>query len=1146
MTTIQKLKIRGFKSFAKPIEIVFGKDFSVVLGPNGSGKSNIMDALCFVLGKSSAKSMRAEKSSHLIFNGGKNSSPAKDAEVSIYFDNSNKEFPLQDYIIKVSRIIKNSGNSVYKINDKVMTRQQLIDLLSHAKIDPDGHNIILQGDIIRFTEMPPDERRQIIEDICGISLYEDKKQKALNELDNVGKKLSEVSIILTERETYLRELKKERDHALKYRELERNIKSNKATFLNIQLKDKESKKLEIDVKIEEIQDSLDKINQKISEYSSIILNKKNEIESINKEIELKSEVEQIEIQKETTTLKTDIVKLTSRLETCKNEINKINQRKEQLKLGLQDLNNTIKNLDKNKIELNNQLKNLQKDEQLTIDKIASFKEKHKLSDNDSILEIEKIEKQLDILSDNLTKLQQDKEKILKEKFQNDAKIESLKEKLGNLLKLEKDYNIKTVKANFKKLSDELEKRIDEDLILAAQLQKARKELNENSSELNKLQIKQSSVNEVLYLDNAIKKILSLKKQGVYGTVADLIKVPSKYKLALEVAAGQRVKSLIVENDKIAEECIRILKQNKLGIATFLPLNKIQGKSIQQIKSKGIHGSCLDLISFDPKFKNAFSYVFGSTIVVDDIQTARDIGIGRARMVTLEGDLFEQSGAIVGGYRKQSIIALKEKDVDDNINKIQKDISRLEGVISTLDKRKQENENKITTLRKERFDLEGNLLKYQKNTSSLDIEELKKEIKELEKDDINKKLSDFEKEIVSINKEISSLKTKKQNLKSNTIDLSNPQIISELERLENKKQNIREQIIQINTELKNIDLQISNIHLPELDKTQQIIKQHNKEAEDFEKETSELNKNLQESKEFLKEKEKKETQFYKDYKNLFNKRSKLSEDIQKHENLISSESLKIKENENKINTISLNRAKIIAEYEGLLAAFEEFKGIELRQDISSEQCKHEIDKFEKMMSQMGNVNLKALEIYEDIEKEYQELLNKSEKLKIEKEDVIKMMQEIETKKKDIFMKTFKIISDNFERIFLELSTKGEAFLELENKENPLEGGLNIKVKMSTNKYLDIKSLSGGEKTLTALSFIFAIQEYQPASFYLLDEVDAALDKRNSEMLSRLINKYAQKAQYILISHNDSIISEANQIYGVSMQQNGVSKVVSLKI
>ena len=195
--------------------------------------------------------------------------------------------------------------------------------------------------------------------------------------------------------------------------------------------------------------------------------------------------------------------------------------------------------------------------------------------------------------------------------------------------------------------------------------------------------------------------------------------------------------------------------------------------------------------------------------------------------------------------------------------------------------------------------------------------------------------------------------------------------------------------------------------------------------------------------------------------------------------------------------------------------------------------------------MGNVNLRALEVYEEIEKEYAKLIEKKDKLNLEKQDVFNLMNEIEGKKKELFMKTLNEIDDDFKRIFAMLSTKGQAFLDLEDKDNPFNGGLDIKVRISSNKYLDIKSLSGGEKTLTALAFIFAIQELQPASFYLLDEVDAALDKTNSEKLSKLISGYSKKAQYILISHNDSIITEANQIYGVSMQ-DGVSKVIGLKI
>jgi len=232
MTTVTRLKLSGFKSFAKNTELKFGTNFNCVLGPNGSGKSNIMDALCFVLGKTSAKSMRAEKSSNLIYNGGKKGNPSKSAEVSIYFDNSKNEFPIEEKELKVSRIVKQNGQSVYKLNDKTMTRQQVVDILRAAQIDPDGHNIILQGDIVHFMSMKPLDRRALIEEIAGISVFEEKKIKAMSELGKVDEKLTEANILLTEREVNLRELRKDRDQAQKYLELKNKIKDNKATYLN--------------------------------------------------------------------------------------------------------------------------------------------------------------------------------------------------------------------------------------------------------------------------------------------------------------------------------------------------------------------------------------------------------------------------------------------------------------------------------------------------------------------------------------------------------------------------------------------------------------------------------------------------------------------------------------------------------------------------------------------------------------------------------------------------------------------------------------------------------------------------------------------------------------------------------------------------
>ena len=276
-----------------------------------------------------------------------------------------------------------------------------------------------------------------------------------------------------------------------------------------------------------------------------------------------------------------------------------------------------------------------------------------------------------------------------------------------------------------------------------------------------------------------------------------------------------------------------------------------------------------------------------------------------------------------------------------------------------------------------------------------------------------------------------------------------------------------------------------------------------------------------------------------------KRNKYGQEIEKVEETIIAEEERVRGVENRRNEVAISRAKIVAEIEAMEKEFEIYKDGKIRRGVSFDELKKEIDEFDIIIRKIGNVNLRALEVYEDIRKDYEGLLEKAEKLKSEKDDVLYVMGEIDKKKTSAFMKTYDELNKNFEEIFKSLSSKGDAHLNLENKEEPLEGGVDIRVRIAGNKFLDIRGLSGGEKTLAALSFIFAIQEFNPASFYLMDEVDAALDKHNSEKLSKLISKYAKMAQYIVVSHNDNVISEAEQIYGVSMKE-GISKVVSLRV
>src|SRR3989344_7291566 len=1153
MTVVTKLRLNGFKSFPRLTEIPFEKDFSIVIGPNGSGKSNLIDAFCFVLGKTSSKSLRAEKSSNLIFNGGKKGKAAKDAEVSIYFSNDGNEFPIQEKNIKITRVVKSTGNSVYKINDKPRTRQQVIDLLNAARIDPDGHNIVLQGDIVKFTEMRSEDRRKLVEEIAGISVYEDKKEKALSELDKVTSKLNEAEIILTEREANLRELKKERDEAKRYNEVKDQIKNNKATIFDLKLKEKNEKKLVLDKELNDIGKKVEIHNIEIDALRNIIIKSKERISEINIQVEEKGEKDQIVIRKKIEELKEYIIKVNSRIDVLKNELRKINERKIQLKNNIEDINKQIQDAKLKKKEINDKIKLISADEKNKLNEIESFKKKH------GLLDIAEYQNKINDIDNDIEKLLEEKEKLQtqeqdanKEKFKIELKLQDIEEKLKELsdLEIEDRENLKKLndlRIEFKKITNDLGKKTSEDSVMSSQLNSSRRSLVEKNEQFSILRSKNLGIKEHYSQDLAVKKILEIKDKEVYGTLAALGTISTKFSIAMEVAAGARMKSVIVNSDLTAEKYIKKLKEERLGVVTFLPLNKIKSRKQDSVsKIKGVYGFADELVKFDSKFNNVFSYVFGSTLVVEDIETARRIGIGKIRMVTVDGTLLESSGAIVGGYRRPSGLGFSQKEVDDEIKSMEAEVEKFTKLINLIDDKKIKNEVEIIKLRESKYNLESEIVKLESLTQNkLDPYTLKSDKSELSKqlEEFKAKTKVLEKRISYIDDSILKNKEKKKIL---TDEISKkPEVGNDLSNLEKYLDDIRQSIMINKNELLNFDNQIEKLFNPEIERTSKIINDLDKEKDQFQKEFSDITNVLKNKKLDLESNEKEEKKFYGVFKNLVTERNKVNEIIQQKEKQIFLEETKIKSLQNKVNEFNINLAKIKAEMEALQRESEEFIDGKIRRGITIEDLTLQIRELEKEVSKLGNVNLRALEVYEQLDVEHKELVEKVTKLKLEKDDVLNLINEIEGKKKDLFLGTLGRLEKNFKDIFSSLSTKGEAFLELEDKENPFNGGISIVVKIAGNKYMDIKRLSGGEKTLTALAFIFAIQEHEPASFYLFDEVDAALDKHNSEKLSKLVSKYSVKAQYIVISHNDAIISEASKIYGVSMQ-NGISKVVSLKV
>jgi len=1162
-TKITKLVLDGFKSFGKYTELLFGDDFNVIIGPNGSGKSNVLDALCFVLGKSSSKQLRAEKSANLIYNGGKTKQPAKAAEVSLVFDNSNNVFPIAESEVKISRQVRMDGASKYKINNRAVTRQELLELLSAAKINPDGYNIILQGDIIRLVEMNPVERRQIIEEIAGIGMYEEKKQQALNELQKVGEKLNEAEIILKEREGYLKDLKKDRDQALKYKELSDTIKKNKASHLKHQITRKDEELKGLEGRSEKQQQKLDKLNAEIKVVRGDIAARKENIAELNKEIERQGEVEQMKIQKEVEGLRVLIATYKTQVSASHGELNRLEKQKHQLESTLKDAQEKAAEVLQRRKELQAQAEALDKTLKELETIIKAFRQKHNLAEEADIdRQFQELDKKAESKQLEIQVLREKQQELLREKDKAEFQRATIDEKIQAMKCVEDAHKdelelLRKRKDEFKKLMLELNDLLNKDSRDANTLAKYRVELQSLREEENKLSIKQASVEAHISANIAVKKVLEKRGQlgEVYGTVAELGSSEGKYALALEVAAASKIQSVVVDSDRTASNAIQFLRSERLGVATFLPLNKVKPTpsrdDVEKLKKeKGVHGLAIELIDFDPKFKNVFSQVFSNTLVIDNLDTARKLGIGVARMVTLDGDLCELAGAMSGGFRSAKAGSFKEKEVMKKLDDAREKISELENSMTELESMRKMAEERITRVRELKASLEGEIIKQEK---SLQIDTGDFEGTKKYKEELGTTIKQLAKELAVIDEKatgelqlLTSLKIEKQSLRTKISELRNPRVLAELNAFEEKKKQLSEEKVRLEGDGKNLDLQLE-MHVREKDNTHKLLAEMRKEETIFTAQAKELEKNTKEKEVELTKKEKEQAAFFSQFKELFEKRNKLGDEVNASETKILGIEEGARKEELTINLLSIEEARHKAEIASLQAEFEVFANVELDLKKSEEELKKDILSAERTLAAIGNVNMRALEIYEAVEREYASLMEKKHILLKEKDDVVRLMNEIEMNKKELFMRTLNVIDDQFRMIFKRLMTKGESYLELENKEDPFAGGLFINVKITGNKFLDIRGLSGGEKTMTALAFLFALQEHEPAMFYVLDEVDAALDKHNSEMLAKLIRGYCSKAQYLVISHNDALIAEGDILYGVSMNaEAGLSSVVSLKM
>jgi chromosome segregation protein len=1159
------MEVKGFKSFANKTELLFGKTFNCILGPNGSGKSNILDALVFVLGKSGAKGLRAEKTANLIYNGGKTKQPAKDGEVAIFFENTKEVFGKGFPELAVTRVIKSDGSSVYKLNDKKVTRQEVVETLEKAQIDPDGHNIILQGDIIHLIEMTGIERRQTVEEIAGIGVYEDKKQRAMNELTRVDQKLSETEIILVERKTYLSELKTERDHALKYKDLSDKLKRNKKTLLVKKITKREKDLADYETRARKNQEEIGAIIAKVTQLRSEIVALEAEIDTINKEVESRGAKDQVQLHKQVEALKVDLAVKQQRQETLKGELEKVKARRDELRKANQELFDKIKFIESDKEEATASLKTAQTQLDTVDLRITEFRKKHNVSDQHRLdTEIADLDKRAETLQESLSHLREEQQGLLREKDRIDVRVEQADEKIKKVHDAEKGNReqldtLKGKQDSFKQATKELQTALAQDATLAGTLSAARASVGKLTDELTRLQAQHATIREGAAGGIAIQKILGEKDRirGIVGTVAELGSVKQEHQLALEIAAGGRITGIVVEDEKTASECINFLRSGQHGVATFLPMNKLKvpepDPQLEKLKkTEGVIGLATDLVTFDARYGVVFRYVFGNTLVVSSLDVARRIGVGKVRMVTLTGDLVETSGAMQGGFRgkQRAGMGFAAKEVTDRIERLSRELSDHESVVARVEQQRRDNEQLIDRLRAHKAELEAQVITLEKtlHIESSDLDLSKEEKKRLAKEskELEMKIDDCVARISVANRDLAQVKIKKQQLREQITQLRSPEVLAQLTSFEEKRASVKEHMDELRNRIKSDDSQIASVFGPERDRIQNILKQQDKEEAQFAGEHKQLVGELKQIQADLHEREEAERKFMQQFKELFAKRQKAADDIHARSRDIDKHQSSQKDMEAKNTGFAMELARIKAELAGLREEDTQFVGVEPFEHKKDEDCLVEIREFERMLGDIGAVNMKALEIYEAVEREYNDLVGKKERLSAERLDVLALITEIDGKKQDIFLKTFDVLNDNFKRIFTSLSAKGDAYIEIDNPKDLFNNGISIKVKLSGTKFMDIRSLSGGEKTMTALAFLFAVQEHQPASFYILDEVDAALDKHNSEKLAKLVRAYCKRAQYIVISHNDSVISEADTLFGVSMNEHGISKVTSLKI
>ncbi|MCD4845226.1 MAG: chromosome segregation protein SMC [Methanosarcinales archaeon] len=1170
---IKEIEFQNFKSFGKKIKIPFFDGFTTISGPNGSGKSNIVDGILFCLGLSSSRTLRAEKLTDLIYNGD-NAKKPDFARVTIRFDNSDREMPVDLDEVNITRKIRQTESgyySYYYFNDKAVTLGDIHTHLAKARITPEGYNVVMQGDVTRITEMTPTERRKIIDEIAGVAEFDHKKDQAMNELEIVRERIERVDIILEEVDIQRDKLQKERDQALKYQGLIEERTRFEGYVLHSKLNNANKE-------LEKIIQHINSLLDAGSDLEALLLSKRkkmseleSELEQMNRQITRMGEDEQISIKRQIEEIKGEISLGNNTITLTESEITDIDSQRrrglveiDNIKEKIAELVSKVQEEHIHKEGVNSEMEDQRTGLLVLRSKIAEVDSKFVQTRDELTL----IKNDLEDARNRKNELMRNEDRILDAMRRRSAEIRDIEDEItqsrSKIKSADDDREDATLEMQaLEQQIKELEKDNDDLESNRSQLKGVLKDLDDTLRELQqqymKAQARIRAAKEISGYSGAVEKILKAREYrelpGIYGTIAQLGKVDQKYATALGIAAGGRMQSIVVDTDEDGARAIQFLKNRRYGRATFLPLNKIVGSSGYRDISDmvGVIDYAINLVEFGDKFERVFHYVFRDTLVVEDMDAARRL-MGGLRMVTLEGELVEKSGAMTGGSRARSVLSFADSQ-EDKITGLAEQITEYESRRSTLINQTDTTERHISTLQKEIRDIETNIAKKQMEISEINsrgerltslITQKEVELKEKEegKGKLRIEMESIDDDKQAIESEITGLTVKAQELEELLKG-------SEVPELNEQAQHIEDEIKRLEMRIRDIDANINAINTESSyagDKNEQTmtrITELDTRKQELKQKIEQLTTRINELESGLNEKLMREQELDKDLADMRKCREDLSKEYTKIQKQYNETKTQQESSQRQMIALTATRDALIEQISEFTTELEK-RGVDMSDEVPGlEEVQIRIDSINRAMVKLEPVNMRSIDEYEEVERRSTDLRDRRDILHHERNEILVRIKKYEQMKKQSFMDCFDGINLHFTGIFDELSD-GPGELVLENPDDPFAGGLTIKAQPRDKTLQRMEAMSGGEKSLTALAFIFAIQGYRPAPFYAFDEIDMFLDGVNAERVAQRLKKANEYAQFIVVSLRKPMIQAAERTIGVAMQDGDISSITGVRL